>query len=251
MNCRSCMRPIPEHAKMCHHCYKRTGYSLHERKFPSSDMYGAPICEIKENSAKAHIRNQYLDTLPEYIEHKKGQKNNIKKILFLVLGMFIVIPLLIIPTLLFVFIATQAPALGIPLLVLFFIGFIVACTIVFVKVIKSMKPAEQLEKQLKVHSNKHRFYTNNYVFGFSVLDHATHNDNGTDYYYAFYEIDKRNIRGFTYDSRYGEYIILTYNPTYMHYDLPPTNEFRIPDIFDDDVLPKIFGCDMPPKNVPF
>ena len=251
MNCRNCNRPVPESSTMCHHCYQKNGHGLRERKKPKTDMYGATIYEVLPNKEKEGTRALYLNSLPEYINHQKQQKQITKNILLLVFGMLLGIPLfgvIFVPCVLF---ALQVPAIGIPLAVLIFVVFLTVTCFIFFKVIRSTKPQEQEKRKLDIHRNKIIYYNNRYVFGFSILDHTSHDDNGTDYYYAYYEIDKRNIRGLSYDERYGEYILLTHKPTYLHYSLPPQNEFRIPDVFDDHVLPTIFGCDMPPKNIPF
>jgi hypothetical protein len=251
MNCKSCGRANPEYATKCHHCYGDTGYHLRSKTIPSSDMYGNPILEVEPNLEKEKVRGKYLNTLPEYIKQKENQREMTKKILLLIGGMFGGILLLALCEFGCVLLSFVLPFIGIPLFIILLAGFATFAILGFRKVFKDMKPKEALDKQLQFHDNKHRYYVSNHVFGFSILDHTTRNDDSTTYYYAFYEIDKRNIRAFTYDSRYGEYIVLTHKPVYMHYGFPPTNEFRIPDVFDDNTLPSIFGCDMPARNIPF
>ena len=251
MNCKKCARPIPEKATKCHHCYNRTGYSLDDKKFPSSDMYGGQIFEVLPNSAKENIRGQYLESLPEFVESKKQQKEMVKRILLCILGFFIGIPLIGILLFGCIMLATISPAIGIILGILVVAGGVSAGIIAMVKLLKYNKPHNDFKKKIGIHENKLRYYANDYIFGFSVLDHISSDDDRRYYYYAFYEVEKNNIKGFSYDSRYGEYVLLTYRPTYMHYDFAPAYEFRIPDVFDDHVLVNIFGCDMPPKNIPF
>ena len=107
--------------------------------------------------------------------------------------------------------------------------------------------------EFQIHCRKACYYVNKNVIGYSLLKKTVESKWGDKItnYYTYHEIDRRNIRGVGYDSKYGEYIILLYQPVYVDYDLPPTTEFRFQDIFDDTKLTIALKCSLPAKNMPF
>lgn len=101
-------------------------------------------------------------------------------------------------------------------------------------------------------NKKAYYYVNSCVIGYSLFVKETSDIWGNvTQYFTSHEIDRRNIRGIGYDSKYGEYIIYLYNPVYVDYSLPPTTEFRLQDIFDDGKLSIVLKCNLPAKNMMF
>ena len=101
---------------------------------------------------------------------------------------------------------------------------------------------------LEIHKNKCSYYYSDRVFGFSILNTAE-----TEIFeeYCFCEIDKRDIIDIHYDTLNSEYVLKMKNKTFMNYTLQPTNEFRIPDVFDDTRLSIALGLDLPSKYMNF
>ena len=94
------------------------------------------------------------------------------------------------------------------------------------------------------------YYTNKDVIGYSLLvKQKTDAWGDITQYYTFHEIDKRNIRYISYDSKYGEYVLHLYKPVYLDYTLGPICEFRIQDIFEDNKLSLVLKISLPPKNM--
>lgn len=251
MRCQKCGNFVAYRATKCNNCFQNTGYRLGERKMPPEDMFGNNIYEFKPDKQKEQVRENYLNSLPEFQELKRIKKQNFSMVFKLMGLIFACIPICAIFMFLGILLSFRVPAIGIPLAVITLIGFITATFIIFIKTLKKNKPNQIREKEIKLHENKYAYYANNFIVGYSVLDHITSDDNGSDYYYAFYEIDKRNIKGISYDSKYGEYIFHLYKPVYSHYDFQPSQFFRLPDIFDDVLLSNVFNCDLPPKKMPY
>ena len=236
---------------MCNKCFQKSGRRLGESPFPKEDMFGGQVFEFYPDKEKASVRQNYLNTLPEFQELNRIRKTNFTLVLKLLLIIFITIPISVAVILSVVSVSFKTPALGLSLAMFSFIIIFALAGILIYTMMKNNKPNMIREKELRLHENKLRYYANQFVIGFSVLDHTTHDDNGTDYYYAFYEIDKNNIRGISYDPKFGEYIFILYKPVYYHYDFPPTIQFRLPDIFEDSILSTVLNCDLPPKHIPY
>lgn len=252
MTCKKCGAPIPYKAKKCNNCYQETGYRLGESSFPDFDMFEQQIFEVETDRHKEETRHRYLQTLPEFVQIKQIKKESMINILKFILLIFLCTPVLGFSILLVVFACINDSALAVPFILILAIGFIIFSIFIVKKMIKKGKPKQQYRKSIELHENKLRYYVNNYIFGFSVLDHTTHdNDTGTDYYYAFYEVEKRNIKGISYDPYYAEYILHLYKPVYVHYDFEPTVEFRIADVFDDVILSNALNSDLPAKKIPY
>lgn len=100
-----------------------------------------------------------------------------------------------------------------------------------------------------MHNTPQTFYASQNVIGYVLTVIATDSDGDQAVRFAFHEIDKRNIRAISYDSKYGEYVFLLYRPVYYHYDFPSSTEFRIANVFDDHVLPTALGYDLPARYI--
>lgn len=251
MQCKKCGALIPYRATMCQNCFQKTGHHLGERSVPTEDMFGNQVFIVKPDKQKEKVRENYLKTLPEFKELKEIRKASWMLVLKLFLLIFGSIFIMFFALAFSGLISTFSTELGVLFGIFSFVATMTVVTILFVQSIKKHKPAMQKEKTIKLHENKLHYYANDFVVGYSVLDHTSSDDNGTDYYYAFYEVDKRNIKGITYDSRYGEYVLVLYKPVFHHYDFRPCNEFRIADIFDDYVMSSVLACDLPPKHMPY
>lgn len=105
--------------------------------------------------------------------------------------------------------------------------------------------------ETQIHARKACYYVNSNVIGYSLLKKEVLNKwkDTVTRYYTYHEIDRRNIRAIGYDSKYGEYIIKLHHPIYVDYDLPPTTEFRLQDIFDDSKLTIALKCTLPAKHM--
>lgn len=251
MRCQKCGNFVAYKATKCNNCFQTTGYRLGQKRVPPEDMFGNQVYEFEPDKQKEQVRKNYLDTLPEFQELKRIKKQNFSMVFKLMGLIFACIPICAIFMFLGIALSFKTPELGIPLAVIILFCFIAATFIIFIKTLKKNKPNQIREKEIKLHENKYIYYANDFIIGYSVLDHTTSDDNGTDYYYAFYEVDKRNIKGITYDPRYGEYILVLHRPVFHHYDFRPCNEFRIADIFDDYVLSSVLACDLPAKHMPY
>ena len=252
MKCKKCNSPIPQRASKCNNCLQKSGYALGTKPFPDCDMYENQVVEFETDPKKKSIRESYIKTLPEYNKIEELQKkgwNTVGKVFALI---FCIMPCVVVMSLIGIFISIhQNIALGVILIVLSVASAIIIGAVMMKKIISKDKPRIIAIKQIKTHDNKLRYYFNNFIIGYSVLDHTTSDDNGTTYYYAFYEVDKRNIESIGYDSYFAEYILYLKRPVYTHYDFKPTKEFRVADIFSDLVLTQVFGCDLPPKYMPY
>jgi hypothetical protein len=219
--------------------------------FCTEDMYGNNVTPIPIDMKKNKARNVYLNNLPEYrklqslreIEKKRSGKAFVFSILF-ALSLLSIFALLA----LFSFIAEGFGIIGFMIGVIFSI---ITC-ILFAKYKQPDKTIEAQKRNVFLHNTKPAYYSNNNVIGYSIMDHTkTDEDGHTTYYYAYYEIDKRNIQSIGYDAKFAEYVLILYKPVYIHYNLPPTNEFRLQDVFADDILTDVLRCSLPPKNIPF
>lgn len=105
----------------------------------------------------------------------------------------------------------------------------------------SLKENKSLNKEIKknkIHKNKERYYYSDRVFGF--FDCC-----------CFYEIDKAKIQNIRYDTLNSEYVLTMLDQTFMNYEFAPTQEFLIPDVFDDTELSIALGLDLPAKYMEF
>ena len=253
MFCRKCGAPVPENALKCNNCFKSTGFLLRAGKFPNADMYGQRIYEVLPDPNKHAVRCSYIERLPEYHQGnsiKKEAAGSIAKyILLMILSIFGGVGICILS----VFIAMINIAIGIFLFILSFALCITLAIVFYTKTTKNAKTKIPNFKKFEIHNNKTKYYANNLVFGYTAFNHSQTSENhywSTDFY-GFYEVDKRNIKGISYDSYFAEYILHLHKPVYIDYNLNPSFEFRIPDVFDDVTLSTVLSCDLPPKNIPY
>lgn len=104
---------------------------------------------------------------------------------------------------------------------------------------------------MNLHKRKEFYYVNKNVIGFALLTKIVTTPREDKRYYTVHEVDRRNIKSISYDSKFGEYVLSLYKPVYVDYSLPPTMEFRIQDIFDDSKLSLVLKHDLPPKYMMF
>ena len=249
MICKRCGKSVPR-TTICNHCHQKTGHSLSGYPKCEEDMYGNAIKEIPIDLRKSQIRDNYLTSLPEYqklrlIQGKHKQTDMARKKLVLIFVAIFTIAMIVgvLDSLGF-----DSGFFGI-LLVIAVTAFIVGICSKNIRVDKEMKFAEQ---QIKLHNAKPFCYANQFIIGYSQLHHFSTDDDGKKiFYYSFHEVDKRNIHGIVYDSKFAEYVLLLKTPVYVHDDIAPVKEFRIQDVFDDSVLTEALNCTLPPKNIPF
>ena len=250
MQCIHCNLTIPENALKCNWCRKKIANCGSTYSIPYVDQYGNETTELYPNKEKRNARDCYLMQLPEYAESKR-LKRKIKMqtchkqdmtflyfltILFLWLVMIIIADIV-------------SPVSFVAPIIL------TAIPIVDIYVLKE-SPAQKKLKQriayIELHNTPIHFYATEDVLGYSLLNNIKKNDdNSQTFYFAFYEINKQDIQSIDYDKKYGEYIFNLRKPCYNRYDLEPSYQFRIADVFDDHVLPDVLGYDLPPKDMPF
>ena len=250
MQCNRCSQSIPQNALRCNNCKQTTTYTLGRKSMPDFDQYGQPVFELHPNEHKANVRDKYIKNLPEYKEMVRIKKDEFKKALKVMLYIFLAIPMWVLLFIASLFLFDNI-LVGFGFMMILFFVFLGFSIFFFVKKTKSNKHNEDYIKQMELHHNPLHFYVSDNAIGYSLLDHIVENDKATRRYYAFYEIDKRNIQRIGYDSRYGEYVFLLCRPVYFHYNFEPKIEFRIADVFDDHILPNVFGYDLPPRHIPF
>ena len=253
MFCRKCGAPVPENALKCNNCLNSTGFRLRGYRLPIVDMYGQQIYEVLPDPNKQAVRRSYIERLPEHY-----QENNIKKeaagstakyILLMMLSIFGGIGACAISIL----IAMINVAVGVFLCIISLALCITLAIVCYSKTMKNAKSKIPNFKRLEIHNNKTKYYANHLIFGYTSFSHSQNRDDsyGSIKFYGFYEVDKRNISGISYDSYFAEYVLHLYKPVYIDYNLNPTNEFRIPDVFDDTVLTNVLGVSLPPKRIPY
>lgn len=250
MQCRNCNGPIPQLASKCNTCYQKTGYDNRSLSpYCTHDMYGNPVRQINIDYDKNRARKKYIKTIREHQELKQIEKQKQKKtpkqtaaIIFFIAVWVIIIIWAGIGAISEISIAPFA---------FFIITMLPISLLAIVLVDRPKKDLIIRQREIKLHNCKSSYYVNRDVFGYSCIDFVKNDDGRKIYYYAFYEVDKRNIAYIEYDSKFAEYILRLRKPVYVDYLLPPTVEFRIQDVFDDNVLSSVLQCDLPPKNIPF
>lgn len=245
MYCKKCNSPVPSNALMCNYCKQKTGLRLTQSSNISADMFGNRVFELKEDARKSKVRRSYLSNLPEFVASRQRDKDSFNTILKTIGFFFLFI---------ISFIAIFVLSIALRAFILIPFLFITLFVILIIKMkntIKNVKSMSSANKPIYAHNEKTRYYANNDVIGYIELDHTSHDDDGTDYYYTSYEILKSNIYGISYDERYAEFVLHLKVPVYTNYASQPSNEFRIADIFDDRILSSALCCDLPPRNTPF
>ena len=243
MICPKCHNPIPQNAQKCNHCHA----SLHSsfsfnNPLPKADMFGNQVYEINSIKHKAKARLRYLSSLPETKKAWQQSKNG-KSSFFWLITFFISI--IIGPFILALF-SEIAETLVFPF-ILFLIVLLVLSYKLSIHSTYKRKP-ENVEKHF-LHYDKEKYYFNQNVIGFAVIDHFTDSKEDLNKHFAFCEVDKRNIKGISYDDKFAEYVLHLYKPVYSDYHFPALCEFRIADIFDDAELSNALGSDLPAKNM--
>jgi hypothetical protein len=132
------------------------------------------------------------------------------------------------------------------LLILLFVYIIITIFIVG-KIKDKNQPYQNKMLEGFSHYDKEIYYFSQSVFGFVKLDRTSDNHS----YYAYYEVDKSNIKSIGYDTKFAEYILYLNKPTYSDFRNDPKYEFRIQDIFSEEALSIALGCDLPPRHMPF
>ena len=249
MYCKRCNSPIPQNASKCGNCGYKSGYYLSNKPFPDYDMYENQVIEFIADENKKNARQSYIETLPDYKRMKELQDKGLGTFGKVFALIICTMPIATIIAIVGIFLAIYNNIVLGALLLIFGIGTsITVCAIIMKKIISKDKPRTVEIQQIKMHNDKLRYYFNGLIIGYSVLDHTTRSKNGaTHYYYAFYEVDKRNIKSIGYDSYFAEYVLYLDKAVFVHYDFAPVTEFRIADIFSDSVLNQVLGCDLPPK----
>ena len=248
MLCKKCQNPISEATPICEHCgcQKNNQYVVNQ-KYPMGDKFGYAICSLMPNSHKKRLRLRHINKLPEY---ERERANNKTKGLGLSFWFFLVFCFVLAP----IFLVICSEIMSDSTFGWIFVGICIVGYISYKLVIRStLKNKPRVSNDTYIHETKQAYYYNQYVLGYTILDHMT--DGGRERenncHYVFCEVEKQNIRGVTYDSRYAEYVLLLYKPIYADHRCPKTTEFRIADIFDDIALSEALGCDLPPRNVPY
>lgn len=249
MICQQCRNVVQENALYCPICKRKLRFSLPTTELPNYDMYGNEIFIFQPDVRKQRLRNNYVWKLKEQTEarniHSLHNSQKSSNVLFSVLIGFGTLMLIS-----FLGGLGMEPALGFFLFIAAVTG-IIALNIIR-KPVHNNKYVTEKKKIAEIHESKRKYYTSQTAIGYCVLDHVSKNDDGPDtYYYAQYEVDKNSIVSIAYDSYYAEYVLYLNKPVYMDFALPPQKEFRIADIFDDQILSKALGCDLPPKHMNF
>lgn len=242
MICQKCKNPVPQNAQKCNFCGTTlsTSYSLNHA-LPQTDMFGNDVFEIKKIKHKSNMRTKYLNSLSEMKkvrEQNKDKYSSFWLILFIILFFSGVITTALI--------SETNEGLVLPSLI-FFASLLFICYKLSVYFTYKRGP-EHVEK-IFLHYEKEKYYFNQNVIGFAVINHYSDTKEGLNRHFAFCEVDKRNIKGVSYDDKFAEYILHLHRPVYSDYHFPPSCEFRIADIFDDNMLSNALGCDLPAKNM--
>lgn len=248
MVCKNCNNYIPETAQICSCCDSKVNNRCStDIKYPNTDMFGQNIYALQPHSHRKRLRLRHINRLPEYkreLENKKSKGLGFSFWFFLIFCFFIG-PILVFASSAFF----DDSTFGWILIATCAIGYISYKIMVAV----SLKNKPRLNNNTYLHESKESYYFNNYVFGHAILDHMTdgNKNQNTHNHYVFCEVDKRNIRGVTYDDRYAEFVLILHSPIYSDYRCPKNTEFRIADIFDDQALSEALGCDLPARNTPY
>ena len=249
MFCKHCGAPVPENAWKCNNCFKTPGIPVRGFSLPHSDMYRQPIYEVKADVNKRKNRVEYLKRLPEYCQQKNAMKEATGGILKYVLLMFASIFGMMIFGSLVILISMVKSSILVPLFGAVFIGFLILAIFCGINMTRANKPKIINLRNSEIHNNKSKYYANNTIFGYSVRYYSASSGRYKhEKSYLFYEVDKRNIKGISYNPYFAEYILHLHKPVYINYDLEPSYEFRIPDVFDDTVLTNALGIKLPPKK---
>lgn len=249
MVCKQCNNRVADNAYYCPICKKRLRLSLPTYDLPHCDMYGQEIFIFKPDTRKKRLRNNYVWNLNEQknarnIVQVNSSHNTKTALLCTAIGFATILLCSLVSSF------DDAGGLAFFLFLAGLVGFIF--TIIIRRPVHDKKFVRQISKISKIHESKLHYYTSANSIGYTILDHVSKNDDGPDtYYYAHYEVDKRTIKSVAYDSYYAEYVLYLTQPVYMDYDLEPQYEFRIADIFDDQIFSKALGCDLPPKHMNF
>lgn len=242
MICQKCKNPVPQNAQKCNFCGTTlsTSCSLNYA-LPQTDMFGNGVFEIKKIKHKSNMRTKYLNSLSEM--KKAREQNKEKYSSFWTIACIIVF---IVGAILIGLLEKLCEGLILPFIVCFVISLFV-CYKLSIRSIYKRGP-EQAEKTF-LHCEKEKYYFNQNVIGFAIINHYSDAKEGINKHYVFCEVDKRNIKGVSYDDKFAEYVLHLYRPVYSDYHFPPSCEFRIADIFDDNILSNALGCDLPAKNM--
>lgn len=251
MKCYRCDNPIPEGATKCHHCFNTTGRTCPTHPFPSADMYGYGIKLFQPDAQRKRARQVYIDGLPEahQLRINKMEKTKAKNKYALIVMICVIASFIM-----FGIISSVSYDAAEVMVMLMPIGIIALLVFMLFSAFKQKngQAVSSFDVEMELHYPKAHYYYNHRTIGFSKFERRYKDKDGnvTEYYH-FYEVDKANVKGIYYDSKYAEYVLVLYRPVYMDYALPPKCEFRIPDIFEEAILTNILGSDLPPKNVPF
>lgn len=267
MQCKKCKKNIPFFASKCNHCHRDSGWKLPEHSEITEDMFEQRVIRVPVDYSKKTARQNYLDTLPEYkelnaiVEAQRPKRIGFGKSLLKIMLILIISFALIFGGLLFVK-TTDSETLKTFMPVI--VGGVIVVYVIFATtdILKrgKKKRLAAREKVLRLHDVKGTYYANQNVFGYIKYDHMksfTRKVGEDDYetyykhYYAYYEIEKRNIKSITYDPYYAEYVVIMNKPVYYDYNFAPTVEFRIQDVFDDTELSNALERNLPPKNIRF
>lgn len=267
MQCKKCKGPIPFFANKCNHCYRNSGWKLSEHNGITEDMFEQRVIRVPVDSNKNRARQNYLNTLPEYKElNAIVEAQRPKRIGFVQSMLRVLIILAVSFALIFgsMYVVTQMESETLKTLMPVIIGGIIVIYLIFATtdILKrgKKKKLNAREKVLRLHDAKSTYYANHNVFGYIKYDHRksfTRKVGDDDYetyykyYYAYYEIEKKNIKSITYDPYFAEYVLIMNKPVYYDYNFAPTVEFRIQDVFDDTELSNALEKNLPPKNIRF
>lgn len=245
MKCKHCGAFVSQQSIKCNNCHQFSGYFATYQEMPTEDMFGYPVYRFCPNSDKEIARKKYLQTLPEYKQLDENTNVFTKRLIW---GMLLLVAIFLLT------LGAGMASIFLELEVAVWVFFLPL--LLYIPIIRWMVPNKEkrdFRKQMEFHDLKDFYYANNNVIGYSYVYRALHHpeSNRTYYEYAFCELDKRNIRTIYYDSRQAEYVLSLYRPIYAGKDMIPMSEFRIADVFDDEVLIEALGCDLPPKKIFF
>lgn len=263
MKCNNCSKYIPKSIKMCPHC--GMWHKLENDEFPSHDKYGYPTNLIYIDDNKSNAREVYLRDMvkrelhmPTYHEqpkliHRTPKKNDDTASLVLIYGPMIGAML---GMALFTYLSLNALLGAFCGVIGYFLVFMTIATAIDKrkrkKELASYSAIKTVDNTIdKEYLTMKAYYESPNVIGFSSLDHTEFVEGCLEEFFQYYEIDRKNIAGISYDSKYACYIIHTIEPIYWNYSSPPVNKVYLADIFDDNTLTKALQLNLPPKQINF